>query len=334
MGVGGGQGVTAPLVGIDLGGTSIRAAVATGPGAHGTPVHRDTPAEQGAAAILDACADAVREATGGQTPEGAAIGIPGPLNPDTGVVSAAPNLRGLEGVNARDELSKRLHCPVAIQNDARIAGYAEWTLGAGRGTTQFIFITVSTGIGGALVLNGVPHQGAAATAGEVGHMAAGITGPACGQGHPGCLQGVASGTAIAHEAAAAVRSGTATSLRSVPLDTLSAVDVQTAAHAGDELACELFGRAGHALGRGVGTLVNVLSPEVFAIGGGLIHAGDLLFAPMRKGVREIAFEEPLARCRITTAALGTDAGLAGAVEWAVLQFGTTVPSGPAQPPPS
>ena len=310
-----------PLVGVDLGGTLIRAAVATGPAAHGTPARHPTPAAEGPDAVLSAVAAAVLEATGGTPPAGVAIGIPGPVDPRSGVVYAAPNLHGWDVVEAGRLLGERLGCAVAVQNDANLAGYAEWTAGAGRGTRDFVFLTVSTGVGGGLVIDGELYAGVAGTAGEFGHVPADPSGPPCHQGHPGCLEGIASGTAIADRARAAIAGGEATALGDAAAE-IDARAVQAAAEGGDALACRLFAEAGRALGRSVGGLVNVLSPEVVAVGGGLIGAGDLHFGPLRAAIEEIAFAVPLSRCRVVPAALGTDAGLVGASAWAVRSFGT------------
>ena len=309
-----------PLVGVDLGGTLIRAAVATGPATHATPVRHDTPHGVPPAALLDAVAAAVGEATGNQAPGGVAIGIPGPLDPVAGHVYAAPNLHGWVDVPAQAMLAERVKAPVAIRNDAQLAGYAEWIAGAGRGTRHMVFITASTGVGGALVLDGEPFTGSAGTAGELGHVVADPGGPPCHQGHRGCLEGSASGTAIAERARQLLSSGEASSLATVPAEHLDAHAVADHAAAGDALAARVYRDAARALGHWVGGLVNVLSPEAVVIGGGLINAGELLFAPLREAAAEIAFSQPLARCRIVPAALGTDAGLVGAVAWAVRSF--------------
>jgi len=307
------------LVGVDLGGTQIRAAVATGPGTHGEPVRRRTPAADGPQAVLDAVAAAVRQAAAGAQCLGLAIGIPGPLDPATGVVYDAPHLPGWRGLEAGRLLSERCGCPVVVNNDAKLAAFAEWTRGAGRGTRNFVFVTVSTGVGGGLVLDGELYTGTAGTAGELGHVPASPDGPRCGQGHVGCLEGVASGTAIAERARAAVDAGERSTLRDAKGE-LDARAVETAALAGDDLANRLFAEAGRALGRAVGGLVNVLSPDVVAVGGGLLGAGDLLFTPLRDALGEIAFAEPLARCRVVPAQLGTDAGLVGATSWALVRL--------------
>lgn len=311
------------LVGVDLGGTNIRAAVAVGAAQHAAPVHLSTPAQGGPDAVLDAVADAANKAAGAPI-DGLAIGIPGPLDPATGVVHAAPHLAGWRETPAAAMLSKRLGCPVAVRNDASLAGYAEWLVGAGSGARYFVFITVSTGIGGALILDGALYQGIG-SAGEVGHTPVGPDAPACGQGHPGCLEGTASGTAIAAAARRALAAGTETSLATFDAATLDAHAVEEAARAGDALATSLFAAAGRAMGRACGGVINSLAPEVIVIGGGLINAGDLLFGPLRAAVPEIAFGWPMQRCRIVPAALGTDAGLVGAVAWAVHTFGARAP---------
>lgn len=310
------------LVGIDLGGTSIRAAVAMSPGTHGEPVRYATPAAQGPEAVLDACATAARMVSGGVDPDGVAIGVPGPLDPTAGVVYDAPHLPGFSGLEVGRLLSERLGgCPVVIENDAKLAAYAEYIAGAGAGADPFLFVTVSTGIGGGIVIGGEIQHGVAGTAGEVGHTPSSPDGPRCSQGHVGCLEGVAAGTGIARRAAAAIEAGEETSLRKVPEAELDAVAVEKAARAGDALAQRLYADAGRALGRALGGLVNVLSPQVIVIGGGLINTGDLLFDPLHRALAEIAFAVPLQRTRLVTAALGTDAGLVGATAYALRRLG-------------
>ncbi len=308
------------LVGVDLGGTNIRAAVATGTYSHATPAHAPTPGEDGPEAVVEAIGRCVDEASGGLRVDGLAIGIPGPLDPRRGIVYAAPQLRGWDNFDAASALRERVRCDVAINNDANLAGYAEWVAGAGRGTTDFIFITASTGVGGALILDGKLYAGKSGTAGEIGHMPLSPDQPPCGEGHQGCLEGTASGSAIARAARRAVQAGETTSLGALPVDAIDGKAVQDAAHAGDQVALRIFSNASRNLGRAVGGLINLFSPEAIAIGGGLINAGELLFAPLRAAVGEMAFAAPAEQCRIVQAELGTDAGLVGAVAWAVTSF--------------
>ncbi|MHB8719513.1 MAG: ROK family protein [Candidatus Dormibacteria bacterium] len=309
------------VVGVDLGGTNIRAAVATGAHTHEPPVHVSTPAQDGPEAVIEAIAGCVERALGGRRAEGLGIGIPGPLDPRSGRVYAAPQLRGWENIDAGDSLARRLGCQVAVNNDANLAGYAEWMAGAGKGTSDFVFITASTGVGGALVLNGELYAGRSGTAGEIGHIALGDDYPACAQGHRGCLEGTSSGTGIANAARRAVAAGEDTTLASLDPDELDAKAVEDAARAGDAVAQRIFDFAAHTLGRAVGGLINLFSPEVVCVGGGMINAGDLLFDPLRAAVGELAFAVPASHCRIEPALLGTDAGLVGAVAWGVSRFG-------------
>src|SRR5207302_2510578 len=202
----------------------------------------------------------------------------------------------------------------AAASDAAPARLAEWPARARRGTRERVCLPESTRVRGGLVIEGEPVPGAAGPAGELGHVPADLDGPPGGQGHAGCLEGIASGTAIADRARAALAAGERSRLAAVG-DSLDARDVQAAAEAGDALAGRLFDEAGRALGRAIGGIVNVLSPEVVAIGGGLLGAGELLFTPLRAAIGEIAFEVPLRRCRVVPAALGTDAGLVGATAW-------------------
>ena len=311
------------LVGVDLGGTNIRAALALSPTTPGEHVSQATPAEDGPDAVLDAIADAVTKAAAGKSLDGVAIGIPGPLDPESGIVFAAPHLKGWTNIDAAAKLQQRVGAPVAIHNDASLACYAEWVAGAGQGAQQMVFITASTGVGGGLIVNGQLISGFAGTAGEVGHIALNADAPACGQNHQGCLEGTASGTALANRAREAIARGEETTLRALKPGDINAVTIENAANAGDILSLKLWHHAGRTLGRAIGGLINLLSPEIVVIGGGMINAGELLFAPLRLGVTEMAFEVPAQRCRIVEAGLGTDAGLVGAVAWAARSFGAS-----------
>src|SRR5579863_1002860 len=225
--------MTGTLIGVDLGGTSIRAAMATGEVTHGEPVHRDTPSRDGPAAVLDAVAESARQAAGAAHIRGLAIGIPGPLDPGAGIVHDAPNMTGWTETPAAAMLSERVGCPVVICHDAAAAGYAELKAGAGRGARHLLFITVSTGIGGALFIDGDLYDGATGSAGEVGHTPISDNGPRCGQGHPGCLEGMSSGTAIATRTRAELAAGRASTLQAGDAAAIDARAIATAANAGD-----------------------------------------------------------------------------------------------------
>ncbi|MGC8460919.1 MAG: ROK family protein [Candidatus Dormibacteria bacterium] len=310
------------FVGVDLGGTNIRAAVATSASTFANHVSERTPAQEGPDAVCDAMASAIRKAAGEAPLGGVAIGVPGPLNPETGIVFAAPHLKRWTNVPLVQMMEDRLRCPVAIQNDANLAGYGEWTAGAGKGVKTLVFITISTGVGGALILDGKLWAGVTGTAGEIGHTPLGPNDPPCAQGHPGCLEGSASGTAIARKGREAVASGKETRLRDIPDESLDAEAVEMAARAGDAVALEIYHEAARALGRMLGGLINLINPELIVIGGGLIQAHEIIFQPMIDAVAEMAFEVPRKDTKIVIAGLGTDAGLVGAVAWAMHEFGS------------
>jgi glucokinase len=307
------------LVGIDLGGTNIRAALAESATSHGPRSERRSPAGESPESVVAACVATALDACGGEKPDGVAVGIPGPLNPRTGVVFAAPNLGEWDHVDARRLFADALGCPVAIQNDAKLAGYAEWVSGAGAGTENMIFITVSTGIGAALIFDGRLYGGAVGASGEIGHLKVGGD-AVCALGHRGCLEAVASGTAIGKNARDAVARGEKSSMSSLDAELIDGQAVNDAAQAGDSLARRIIGDAGGVVGTAIGSLINLLNPEVVVVGGGVMDAGELFFDPLRQAVAATAVEVSARACRVVAAGLGTDAGLAGACAWAWKNF--------------
>ena len=304
-------------VGVDLGGTNIRAAVATGPATHGRRAQQRTPAEGTHLDIARACAETAHQACEG-TPDGVVVAFPGPVNPKTGLVYNTSNLGNWKNVAAKEIFEEAMGCPVLLRNDASLAGYAEWVAGAGQGVQDMVFITVSTGIGGALICNGEMIGGAGGIAGEIRHTALGAGDYTCPLGHRGCLEATASGTAIAQRAREAVAAGATSTLSELAPEAIDGRAVEVAAAAGDALAAQIFHDAAFALGRAVGSVINLLNPSVVVIGGGVSAAGDLFFAPVHAGVSEIAFG--ITKCDVVPAGLGTDAGLVGACAWAMSNF--------------
>ena len=316
MGVQGGP----PVVGIDLGGTKILAAVITADDKILGRAKVSTPANDGAATILQAivsCVDMALASAGLGRGEIAAAGIgsPGPLDPDTGVIFFTPNL------NVRDfaigpDLSNVLGCPVLVQNDVRVGGYAEFRLGAGRGYREIIAAFVGTGIGGCLISQGQIVRGSTGNAGEIGHIVVKADGPRCGCGARGCLEALASRTAISRRINKAIRKGMPTILRDKLANKsgrLKSGQLADAVAAGDQVAVRAVSRAAHYLGLGVGSLINAFGPEIVIIGGGVPQALGLAWVDQ---VREVARAQTLvdrdAKIRIEPAALGDDAGIHGA----------------------
>ncbi|MDR5675949.1 MAG: ROK family protein [Armatimonadota bacterium] len=304
-------------VAVDLGGTWIRAGRVSPAGAVMEAVRVPTP-QTGPEAVADAIGELVRR-LGPLPPGRVGVAVPGPLSVREGVVFEPPNLKGWRDVPLRGMLEERLGRPVVLENDANAAAVGEWWCGAGRGSRHLVYVTVSTGVGGGLVLDGRLYRGATDTAGEIGHVLVDPEGPVCSCGRRGHLEGIASGPAIARWVHERIREGRPSVLATGR--PFSAREVAEAAEAGDALAREAFERAGRYLGWTVAGLLNLLNPEVVVIGGGVARAGRWLFDPLREAAREASFERPWQAARIVPAALGDRAGLVGAAYVAMEEGG-------------
>jgi glucokinase len=307
-------------LGIDLGGTKIAVGLVDRNGKVRARHQVPTPAGAGPSEMVGALAEAVRAVCqkGGVTLQRVAavgVGAPGPVDRDSGVVVEPPNLPGCREIPLRQRLGERLGLPVRLDNDANAAGLAEARFGAGRGRSPLIYFTVSTGIGGALLIDGEPVRGAAGAAGELGHLVLAPGGPPCGCGGRGCLEALASGTAIAREARARLAAGDAPDWAEQlegPVEGLSAADVATRAATGDPVAEAVIREAMRFLGYGVAGLVNALNPAAVVIGGGLTALGPALFDPVRSTVDEHCNPVAARSVTVARAALGADAGIIGA----------------------
>jgi len=308
---------------IDLGGTKIYSAVVGADGSVRGEDLRPTYAAAGQAAVIDAMMESLQAAASDAKLElgrlcGVGVAAPGPVNAARGNLTNPPNLPGWGDVPLGTILSGRLSLPVVIENDANAAAMGEYLEGAGQGARALIFVTVSTGIGGGIVLDGDLYRGPDGTAGELGHMIVQPGGPRCGCGSQGCLEAVASGTALARDGQAAIDSGGAPVLARLTAregGEASAELVAQAASLGDAAAAALLTRAGEMLGIGLGNLVNLLNPDVIAIGGGVAKIGSPLLGPAEATMRKVAFPLPGARVRLRPAELQYPAlhGLVGLV---------------------
>lgn len=301
------------ILAVDLGGTKIAAAAATPDGRLLGRATLPTGAAEGPEAVIGRIAAAAREAAraAGLDPGAArvaAVGAPGPLDLDAGVVTEAPNL-GWRDVPLRDMLADRLGIPVAVENDGNLAAYGEYRFGAGQGAAFLVYLGLGTGIGFGFVLGGRIYHGATGNT-EFGHMAVDLDGPLCGCGRRGCLEAVASGSALAREARALLARRPRAAL---PGEEPSAALVFRLARAGDAEAQAVAGRAVEALGAGVGALVNGLSPDRVVLGGGMMAAGTWLLERVREAARRRSFRVQWEHTRVVPAALGGDSGLYGAV---------------------
>ncbi len=291
---------------IDLGGTKITAAVADETGKTIVRKTISTEAHKGKKAVLDNLVGLGKElikTAGLKSAQISMIGIgaPGPVLPAEGIVVEAPNLPGWDRVPLKELMEEAFKRPVLVQNDANAAALAENLMGAGKGAQNMIYITVSTGIGGGLIINGKLYEGSRGTAGEVGHMIIKENGPLCSCGARGCLEALASGTALG-------KMGEKIFNRKI-----DAVEIEKMAIAGDRKAQELIKIVANYLGVGVSNLVNLLNPEVIVIGGGMSNLGNLLLEPVRKYVYENALVMSSQNVKIVKAKFGKDAGIQGAI---------------------
>jgi glucokinase len=308
------------VVGIDLGGTKILVGIVSTENRIIGRAKVATPATEGASAILRAmlsCVDAALGSVGLQRSDVAAAGVgsPGPLDPETGVILFSANLN-VQNFALGPGLSKELHCPVTVQNDVRVGGYGEFRLGAGQGYQDIIAAFVGTGIGGCVIQGGRIITGATGNAGELGHIVVKAKGPKCGCGRRGCMEALASRTAIQRRVAKAIRNGAPTVLAEKlarKSGRLKSGELAEAIASGDAVAIRAVDRAAHYLGLGLGSLINVFGPQIVIIGGGVAGAlGDAYIDRIRAATRTQTLVDPENKIRIERAALGDDAGILGA----------------------
>lgn len=338
------------VVGVDLGGTQLRVAVMQGAKLHsriGLLVGTDTTPDTVIGHIIRGIEQALHEA--GITLEqvaGIGVGAPGPLDNRTGIVFSPPNLHGWHEVPLRDILKKSFNTPIFVENDANAAGLGEYLFGAGLGSRDMVYLTVSTGIGGGVIVDGKILEGVSGTASELGHMTVDMHGPRCNCGNIGCLEVMASGTAIARMANDLIAAGKGEDLLqfvrglrekndkkvedyvhpSIGLspavhDTyveaagpllVNARTISQAAEAGIPLAQEIISRAGEALGVGLVNIIHIFNPGKIILGGGVTQMGDMILKPARTIVDARAMRHPLKDLTIEIAKLGGNVGLIGA----------------------
>lgn len=305
---------------LDLGGTKIAAVVATPEGHILGRSRRPTEALEGPQAGLGRLIATLRVALeeGGLRPRdlaGVGLAAAGPVDREAGHLSAAPNLPGWAGVPLRDLLAEALGVPVWMENDASAGALGEHRFGAGRGLRHMLYMTLGTGIGGGIIVDGELYGGALGTAGEFGHMSLSADGPTCTCGSRGCLEVLASGTALAREGAAAVEQGRAPLLARMAAEggPVTARLVHEAARRGDPGALAVVQQVAEYLGAGLANLVNIFNPEAILIGGGLAEMGSLLLDPAIEMARQRAFKLPMGAVRISVGSLGDEAGVMGAV---------------------
>jgi glucokinase len=309
-------------VGVDLGGTKMLVGVVDG---DCQILHRSLVPSHGLRqdellGTLETELRAAVEARPGVAAIG--LGIPCTIDRERGIAINAVNLE-LADVPLRDLMSERLGLPVFIDNDANVAAIAEHRFGAGRGARNVVLLTIGTGIGGGLILEGKPYRGSTGAGAELGHVVVDIDGPPCQGTCPGngCLEVVASGTALAREAELAAQEAPDSALGRALAEgaVIDGALVTGAALAGDETSRAVLATIGRRLGVGLAGLANIFEPDVIVLGGGVMAAGDLLAGPARDELASRALP-PMNGTRVVLAELGTDAGMIGAATMAIAEL--------------
>ena len=305
---------------VDLGGTNLRAANIDREGRIHERVKVSTPAANKPEDILNAIASAVGQCEDQAAPragrmQAVSVVVPGSVHRDTGAIVNAPNVPAIVDFRLADALAAKLDRQVVIENDANAAALGEMWQGAARGCRTFVCLTLGTGVGSGIVLDGELWRGVDGTAGEIGHTSVDpFGGVACTCGSRGCLEVYASATAIVRMAREAKPRHPNSFLASS--NHLTSEQIYRAGVKGDELALEVFRRMGGYLGVGLANLINILNPEMIVIGGGVVNAWELFEKDMNHQVAERAFPLPAAQVKIVPGECGDNAGLLGAARLA------------------
>lgn len=307
-------------IGLDLGGTTMLAAAVSEDGRILKQEIRETPAREKAKIILRSIVDLLRLVENWSLSEnleivGIGLGLPGLVNFTTGVVELMPNFPKMRGFPIIDELKKYFDYKLFYENDASAALLGEYRFGAGKGVDDLICFTIGTGIGGAVLIDGKLLRGPEGFAGELGHITLDPDGPLCGCGNRGCLEALASSSAIVRRAKEIISEGKIKTLLSNYLEReeeLNASIIAEEANKGDLLAQKVYEETGKWLGIAIGSLANIFNIYLFLIGGGVASAGDVLFKPMIDETFKRAMPGIREKIKIDRFKLGNDAGVIGA----------------------
>lgn len=304
-------------IGADLGGANLRIAAVTPDGEFLERITLDTEVNEGRERVIaDLCAAVaeIERRLSDARMVGIGIGVPGIINLANGMIRQAPNLPGWSGYPVRDDLERRLETPVILENDANAAALGEKWVGAGREMSGLCMLTVGTGIGGGVILDGQIWHGMDGMAGELGHMTIDPNGALCGCGNLGCIEAYAAGGAITRLAMAAIRVGRSPELarEAEELGDLTAEIVYIKAKQGDLVAREIFEMVGRSLGVGLANLINIFNLPLYVVGGGVARGWDAFAPSLMAEVRKRSLVARSTPTRIVPSALGAEAGLLGA----------------------
>lgn len=305
-------------IGIDVGGTNVKIALVNEKGGIVYSNSIPTRAEMGYEYTVNSMKEAIRELlkeTNSQAKdiEGMGFGFPGQIDCQKGVVRLAPNIPGWVDVPIAEIMEKEFGITTRVDNDVRCAALGELNFGAGKGCENLICITVGTGIGSGLIVNGKLVRGASNAAGEIGHIKLDMTGgPLCGCGDRGCLEAFASGPSIVAMAEEYIKGGKSTKYRELANPDITPYVVSVAAQQGDAVARRIFTIIGEYIGVGLASVVNLLNPEKIIIGGGVAAAGDILMNPIKETLVKRAMPISGSAVEVVPAQLGNTAGVIGA----------------------
>ena len=317
-----------PVIGIDIGGTKISVSLAKKDGTIVEKKELNTRVRSDAKSSIKEIVDTVnlilfQQRISASDILGIGVSVPGAVSPEKGVIPESPNLPGWKGVRIKDILRKKFRRPVFVNNDAKASALAEKLFGIGKKVNNFVYVTVSTGIGSGIIVGGELVTGASFSAGEIGHTTIIPGGPQCNCGKRGCLEALASGTAIAAQAKRMMEAGKFNELGSYKMrpgnGRLTAEIVADAAREGDPLAIQILRNAGHFLGIGLANIINILNPEVVVLGGGVMKAGDLVWKSMEQAIKREAWPDPLRVCKIMRSKLGEHCGDLGAISLVLIK---------------
>ena len=310
-------------MGVDVGGTKIAAGTVS---PEGELLEEVTyPTGNTLEEILSSIAGAVAEVQEGYEVGGVCLAVPGYISTKENKILSAANLQAIEGIPLKNELDERTGLPVTVENDANAAAWGEFRFGAGKDARHLILLTLGTGVGGGVISHGVLLSGARGTGGELGHITVQPTGPRCGCGNRGCLEALASGTAIGHRAQQLADEKPDSALgRLTARRALVGEDVLELARAGNEDCLGVLREAGTWLGIGLADFVNLFDPEVIAIGGGVSEAGDLILDPARRELWLRSNSPSRDLVEIREATLGAKSGMLGAAALARTEDGNNV----------
>ena len=317
------------LLGIDLGGTNTKIAIVTREGEVLQRASRPTPTDVSPSAILDFLCDFARDLLGEanvQLDTVAVVGLaaPGPLDWRTGLVYTLTNFTGWENVSVAEEIQTRMGgIPCFVENDANAACYGEYWMGAGKGVQSMALLTLGTGVGGGIVLNGELFRGIDGTASEIGHMIVARDGRECGCGARGCLEAYGSVTGMVRTAQEGLEQGKVSRLTELcdgEMDAITGEMISECAESGDAFCASVIHETGKWIGAGMVGLTNLFNPERIVLAGGMVRAGDRLLNVIRETVRADALDVPARRVEILPTLLEGDAGVIGAAGCALARL--------------